>query len=125
MHISRKLYNIVSVVLSQFDNLATSNASTYDKICSVSEITLDVGGSTGWHYHGADVHVYVHSGTLTQVYAGRIRRRIFHAGDRFVEKGGPDNVHESRNDGREPVVLHALHVSRPDGTVGKKLTSSP
>lgn len=76
-------------------------------------VTLMPGASTGWHTHPVQGFVYVLSGTLTILSAGR-PARIYHAGQGFAESVGV--VHEGINRGQVPVRLIALFLasrSRP------------
>jgi quercetin dioxygenase-like cupin family protein len=81
-----------------------------------ASITVDPGGSFGWHSHPGPVQVAVVSGTfsLTQVENGRCRTHAFGPQDAFVEDGG--RVHLGQNDGSEPVRLFATFLARAGTT---------
>lgn len=74
------------------------------------EITVQPGGTTGWHYHDGTLYAYVQQGTLTHDEADCVTEDVYHAGDAFSEPTGPGNVHEARNLGTVPVVLEVLYV---------------
>jgi quercetin dioxygenase-like cupin family protein len=80
-------------------------------------ITIAPGGSTGWHYHPGRIIGVVVSGTLTRSLAGRngtCRTLTSRPGDAFVEEGGNGHVHNGRNLGKTPVVLHATYILSPN-----------
>jgi quercetin dioxygenase-like cupin family protein len=74
------------------------------------EITVQPGGTTGWHWHDGTLYAYVKQGTLTHDEADCVTEAVYHAGDAFSEPTGPGNVHEARNLGTAPVVLDVLYV---------------
>ncbi|MFE9254525.1 cupin domain-containing protein [Streptomyces sp. NPDC006879] len=75
----------------------------------VREITIQPGGSTGWHYHPGQLIAVIKSGTLTRtLYDCSVE--VTPAGSSFVEASGPRHVHLGRNLGTEPVVLYATYV---------------
>ena len=80
-------------------------------------ITIAPGGSTGWHYHPGKIIGVVVSGTLTRTLAGRngnCRILTSRPGDAFVEEGGKGHVHNGRNLGQTPVVLHTTYILSPN-----------
>ena len=81
-----------------------------------ASITVEPGGSFGWHSHPGPVQVAVTSGTfsLLQVESRRCRKHTFGPGDGFVEDGG--RVHDGRNEGSEPVRLYATFLARAGTT---------
>ena len=83
----------------------------------VTSITVDPGGSFGWHTHPGPVLVAVSSGTLAlyQPDHGRCPRSTITAGQGFIEDGG--DVHLARNEGSDPVVLNATFLARTGTTV--------
>jgi quercetin dioxygenase-like cupin family protein len=74
------------------------------------ELTIDPGGSTGWHWHQGRVDGVIKSGTLTHTSADCGVDGIYHAGDFIVEPTGPDHVHIGRNLGPAPVVMQVRYV---------------
>jgi quercetin dioxygenase-like cupin family protein len=89
----------------------------------VTSITVDPGGSFGWHTHPGPVLVAVSKGTLTlyQPERGRCARSSVPAGQGFIEDGG--DVHLARNEGSDPVELNAIFLARTGTT--QFLTSVP
>ena len=79
----------------------------------VTAITVDPGGSFGWHSHPGPVLVTVSKGTLVLYHAERHRcvRMPYSAGQGFVETGGM--VHLARNETTGPVELNATFLARP------------
>jgi hypothetical protein len=75
------------------------------------QITIDVGGTTGWHSHPGPVLVTVKSGALTVVYANdpTCSGRTFTAGQSFVDRGD-ETVHTARNLGVTPVEFWATYL---------------
>ncbi|MFJ6215300.1 cupin domain-containing protein [Streptomyces sp. NPDC092296] len=72
-------------------------------------VTIEPGGTTGWHYHPGQALVIVRAGTLTRVlHDGSVETNP--AGQAFVEEGGPAHVHIGHNLGGEPVVLHVTYL---------------
>ncbi|MEV4615088.1 cupin domain-containing protein [Kitasatospora sp. NPDC049258] len=80
----------------------------------VREITIQPGGSTGWHYHHGRLIAVVRSGALTRVLDDRSVHTVT-AGQSFVEPAGRRRVHIGRNLGSEPVVLYATYLL-PEGS---------
>jgi quercetin dioxygenase-like cupin family protein len=81
----------------------------------VTSISVDPGGTFGWHTHPGPVLVAVSAGTLT-VYEpshGRCVRSTVTAGDAFIENGG--DIHLARNEETTPVQLNAIFLA-PTGT---------
>ena len=81
----------------------------------LTEITVDPGGTFGWHSHPGPVLVTVNKGTLTvyRAHGSDCVKSSFGPGDAFVEPGG--DVHLGRNEGSEPTVLNATFLA-PTGT---------
>ena len=73
------------------------------------EITIQPGGSTGWHYHDGRVFGVVRSGTLTRTMAD-CSDVVSPAGSAVTEDSGPDHVHIGRNLGPDPVVLWVDYI---------------
>ena len=82
----------------------------------VTSITVDPGGSFGWHSHPGPVLVALRRGTLTvyEAHYGRCARSTVTAGTAFVEDGA--HVHLARNEGSTPVRLNAVFLARPGTT---------
>jgi quercetin dioxygenase-like cupin family protein len=76
---------------------------------TVRTITLEPGGSTGWHYHLGELLAVVQAGTLTRQLED-CSTATTPAGQAFVEPAGGQHVHVGRNLGTEPVVLYVAYV---------------
>lgn len=74
------------------------------------QITIEPGGSTGWHWHDGTLYAYVEKGTLTHNDADCTTTEVYSDNTSFVEPSGADNVHIGRNLGTTPVVLDVLYV---------------
>ncbi|MFI5607231.1 cupin domain-containing protein [Amycolatopsis sp. NPDC051903] len=74
------------------------------------EITIDPGGSTGWHFHEGTLHGWVRSGTLTHYRADCSVDGVYHRGDSITEPPGDDHIHVGRNEGPTPMILDVLYV---------------
>ena len=76
---------------------------------TVREITIEPGGSTGWHHHPGELLAVVRAGTLTRQLAD-CAEVTTPAGQAFVEPAGGQHAHVGRNLGTEPVVLVVAYV---------------
>lgn len=74
------------------------------------EITIQPGGTTGWHFHDGTLYAFVKSGTLTHSADDCTTDGIYKAGAAFTEPSGSDHVHVGRNLGTKPLVLDVLYV---------------
>ena len=74
------------------------------------EITIQPGGSTGWHYHDGTLYAVVKAGTLTHDDADCTTVDTYQKGDAFIEPSGANHVHIGRNIGTTPIVLDVLYV---------------
>jgi quercetin dioxygenase-like cupin family protein len=85
------------------------------RLMLVTAITVDPGGTFGWHSHPGPVLVTVNKGTFTlyRAHGSSCEKNTFGPGDAFVEPGG--DVHLGRNEGSEPVALNAIFLA-PTGT---------
>lgn len=98
--------NVDSVVINQ---------STVDGVDYITRrITIQPGGSTGWHYHDGRVFGIVKEGTLTRTMAD-CKDVVDPAGAPVTEGSGPDHAHNGRNLGPLPVVLWVDYI-QPAGT---------
>jgi quercetin dioxygenase-like cupin family protein len=83
----------------------------------MAQITIAVGGNTGWHMHHGPVFAYVKAGHLevTRVMgpSGCVTQSYV-PGQAFVED--PDMVHIGRNAGTVPVVIIATYTNVPVGS---------
>jgi quercetin dioxygenase-like cupin family protein len=76
-----------------------------------ASITVDPGGSFGWHTHPGPVIVALASGTLTlyEIHHRRCDRERITPGKAFIEDGG--HLHLARNEGTEPVRIFATFLA--------------
>jgi quercetin dioxygenase-like cupin family protein len=74
------------------------------------EITIQPGGSTGWHWHDGTLYAYVEQGTLTHTESDCTTTTTYGTGAEFIEPSGSNHVHIGRNLGTTPVVLDVLYV---------------
>jgi quercetin dioxygenase-like cupin family protein len=93
--------NIDAVVISQ----ATVNGVDY----ITKEITVQPGGSTGWHYHDGRVFGVVREGTLTRTMAD-CTDVVSPVGSAVTEDSGPSHLHNGRNLDPVPVVLWVDYI---------------
>ncbi|MFE4328331.1 cupin domain-containing protein [Streptomyces sp. NPDC056831] len=77
-------------------------------------ITVEPGGSTGWHTHGGQLVAVVKSGTLTRT-LDDCSVEVTPAGSSFIEPSGSAHRHIGRNLGTEPVVLWVTYLL-PEGS---------
>ncbi|MFD4034654.1 cupin domain-containing protein [Streptomyces sp. NPDC058637] len=78
------------------------------------KITVEPGGSTGWHTHRGQLIVVVKAGTLTRT-LDDCSVEVTPAGTSFIEPSGVDHRHIGRNHGTEPVVLWVTYLL-PEGS---------
>lgn len=78
-------------------------------------ITLEAGGSTGWHTHPGNTIEILKSGTITIFYGGepKCTSRTFSAGQAFGMVAG--DVHLARNDGTTPAEVVAMYTGATPG----------
>ena len=79
------------------------------------ELTIDPGGTTGWHYHPGQVFGVIKQGTLTHYNGDCSVDGVYNAGDPISEGSGTGYVHEGRNEGPAPVVMWVLYI-KPAGS---------
>ncbi|HZB30288.1 MAG TPA: cupin domain-containing protein [Streptosporangiaceae bacterium] len=70
----------------------------------VRQITIEPGGTTGWHYHDGRLMGIVMSGALTH-FNKNCTSTVHTAGHSFMEPDGRKEVHMGTNRGTVPVVL--------------------
>ncbi|MCX4822318.1 cupin domain-containing protein [Streptomyces sp. NBC_01142] len=75
----------------------------------VRTVTIQPGGSTGWHHHPGQVLAVVKSGTLSRT-LDDCSVEVNAAGTSFVEPAGPRHRHNGRSVGSEPVVLYVTYL---------------
>jgi quercetin dioxygenase-like cupin family protein len=79
------------------------------------EITIQPGGSTGWHYHDGRVFGVIQEGTLTRTLADCSIDGVYPVGSPVTEGSGSDHVHVGRNLGPTPLVMWVMYIE-PAGT---------
>ncbi|MEE1811909.1 cupin domain-containing protein [Streptomyces sp. BE133] len=77
-------------------------------------ITVEPGGSTGWHTHSGQLIAVVKSGTLTRT-LDDCSVEVTPASSSFIEPSGSAHRHIGRNLGTEPVVLWVTYLL-PEGS---------
>jgi quercetin dioxygenase-like cupin family protein len=94
----------------------TISQSTVDGVDYITrEITIQPGGSTGWHYHDGRVYGVIREGTLTRTLSNCQVDGVFSAGSPVTEASGPDHVHIGRNLEQLPLVMWISYIE-PAGT---------
>ena len=91
----------------------------------VDSITVNPGGSFGWHTHGAPVAVVVTSGTLTvfDPSIGNCAAFKVSKGQAFIEPA--NHVHLARNDTTKKATLYATYLGIPKGALANKPAEQP
>ena len=82
---------------------------------AMAQITVDPGGSSGWHSHPGGAIVIVQAGTLT-VYRSvgrKCKTTTYSAGQAFIER--PGEVDQVINTGTIPYVLFVTFPRVPQG----------
>jgi len=74
---------------------------------AIVKVTIEPGGSTGWHHHPGVVLVSVGSGTVTE-YDEQCEQTVIQAGEGFVESR--DEVHIVHNEGNVDAVLYVTFI---------------
>ncbi|WP_235717343.1 cupin domain-containing protein [Mycolicibacterium goodii] len=90
----------------------------------VSDITIEPGGSTGWHTHQGLIYGIVKSGVLTHYGSDCKQDGEFGPGTPITDPTGADHVHIGRNEGSAPLVLEVTYVD-PAGAPTSDSTPSP
>ena len=93
---------VTGVIISQ----VTAGGKDY----ILRQITIQPGGTTGWHYHDGTLYAVVEQGTLTHTESDCTTTATYSKGAFFIEDSGASNVHIGRNLGSTPVVLDVLYV---------------
>lgn len=88
-------------------------------------ITIQPGGSFGWHTHGSPVAVVITSGTLTvfDPSIGSCAPFKVSKGQAFVEP--TNHMHLARNDTDRPVTLYAMYLGVPKGVQPNRPAAQP
>ena len=86
-------------------------------LLATNTVTIQPGGSSGWHFHPGVTLVSVAAGTVVR-YDAHCMATVFNTGDAFIEAGNhPLNV---RNEGTEPAVNIVTFIV-PAGTTNPGL----
>ena len=86
---------------------------------AMAQITVDPGGSAGWHSHPGGAIVVVQHGSLT-VYksvGSECRSTTYTAGEAFIER--PGEVNQVINTGTDPYVLFVTFPRVPQGALAR------
>jgi quercetin dioxygenase-like cupin family protein len=95
-------HGVTAALLSQ----TTRNGQDY----ILREITIDPGGSTGWHWHDGTLFGIIRQGTLTHNLADCSTDGVYGPGDAISEPSGSDHVHIGRNLGPTPLLMQVVYV---------------
>lgn len=94
----------------QISGVTLSQTTVDGRDYVLREITIEPGGSTGWHWHPGTVFGVVRQGTLTHNRADCSLDGSYGTGDPVTEPGGPEHAHIGRNLGSTPVVMQAVYL---------------
>jgi quercetin dioxygenase-like cupin family protein len=89
----------------------------------MAQITVNPGGSSGWHSHPGGAIVIVQAGTITTYHAAgrKCEATTYTAGQAFIER--PGEVDQVLNSGSVPYVLYVTFPRVPPG--GSPRTDEP
>jgi quercetin dioxygenase-like cupin family protein len=92
---------------------------------AMAQITVNPGGSAGWHSHPGGAIVVVKTGTLTVYTAvgGQCQVTTYSAGQAFIER--PGEVDQVINTGTTPYVLFVTFPRVPQGDSPRTDESDP
>jgi quercetin dioxygenase-like cupin family protein len=81
----------------------------------MAQITVDPGGSSGWHSHPGGAIIVVKQGTLTlyRAIGSQCQSTTYGPGDAFIER--PGEVDDVLNAGPAPYVLYVTFPRVPPG----------
>ena len=81
----------------------------------MAQITVDPGGSSGWHSHPGGAIVVVQQGSITvhRSVGSKCQTTTYSAGQAFIER--PGEVDHVTNDGTAPYVLFVTFPRVPPG----------
>ena len=82
---------------------------------AMAQITVNPGGSSGWHSHPGGAIIIVQQGTLTVYHSvgHQCRTTTYSAGQAFIER--PGEVDDVLNKGTVPYVLYVTFPRVPPG----------
>ncbi|MBX0295981.1 hypothetical protein [Haloarcula nitratireducens] len=79
-----------------------------------ARVTLDPGGTTGWHTHPGPVIVNLAEGELDVVFSHTCTTHTYAAGEAFVDPGGHTEIATNASDTRR-AVAYVLFLAVPGG----------
>jgi quercetin dioxygenase-like cupin family protein len=90
---------------------------------AMAQITVDPGGSSGWHSHPGGAIIIVQQGSITvhQPVDSQCQTTTYSAGQAFIER--PGEVDDVTNAGTVPYVLYVTFPRVPQG--GSPRTDQP
>src|SRR6185503_13447654 len=113
--VSTALFPAAAATPSENADAVIVSQATVDGVDYITrEITIQPGGSTGWHYHDGRVFGVVREGTLTRT-MDDCSEVVSPEGSAVTEDSGPNAVHNGRNLGPVPVKLWVDYI-QPAGT---------
>jgi quercetin dioxygenase-like cupin family protein len=92
---------------AKHDGIRVSSRHGVSADVAVATVTIDPGGSSGWHHHPGIVLVIVQSGTVT-FYDDHCRAAIHRAGETFIESS--DSPGLAKNTGTATAVVEATFI---------------
>jgi quercetin dioxygenase-like cupin family protein len=92
---------------ARHDGIRVSSRHGASADVAVATVTIDPGGSSGWHHHPGIVLVVVRSGTVT-FYDKNCRPDVHQAGETFVESS--DSPGLAKNTGSETAIVEATFI---------------
>lgn len=92
---------------------------------AMAQITVDPGGSSGWHSHPGGAIIVVKQGALTvyRALGSQCRTETYSAGQAFVER--PGEVDQVVNTGTVPFVLLVTFPRVPQGASARSDEPNP
>jgi quercetin dioxygenase-like cupin family protein len=91
-------------------------------VVTVQKVTIQPGGTTGWHSHDAKVLAVVAAGTVTLTDHDCSERTVA-TGQGFVEN--PGHVHQARNLGNVPAEVYVTYVTHPGHALRVDAAAAP
>jgi quercetin dioxygenase-like cupin family protein len=92
---------------TKHDGIRLSSRHGVSADVAVATVTIDPGGSSGWHHHPGVVAVVVQSGTVT-FYDEHCRADVHQAGETFIESS--DSPGLAKNNGTGTAVVEATFI---------------
>src|SRR5262249_26297317 len=92
---------------------------------AMAQITVDPGGSSGWHSHPGGAIIIVKTGTLTVYHSvgGQCETKTYTGGQAFIER--PVEVDNVLNMGAIPYVLFVTFPRVPQGASARNDEPNP